>query len=339
VRAAIERRLEGQQRTADETIATILDAAADVLGLTGACWHHTDPESGLPIASAVLGDPAGSLEWSLTYEYRRPDVSRFDELRGRRLPVAAISTETGGAPRDSARFREMVEPAGPADEVRVAFVDRFGFWAGLVMFTDRRMTEQDLRFVADLVAPATATLRGAVAAAARVSAGPAAPEPPSVLVLDRDDNVVSADAIARRRLALLPEPRAVELPGVISFIAAQARWAEPGRAARARMRGDDGRWLLVDASLLEGRDAGDVAIVIQDAPAASVLDGALRAFGLSDREREIAALVLRGYTAKAIASSLVISPWTVQDHVKAIYEKTGAAGRAELLGLVPLPAA
>ncbi len=101
------------------------------------------------------------------------------------------------------------------------------------------------------------------------------------------------------------------------------------------MRTDDARWLLVNASQLEGGDGGDVAVVIQPAPAGSVLDGALRALGLSTREREVTSLVLQGHATKAIAAELVISPWTVQDHLKAIYEKTGVRNRSELAGLVP----
>ncbi len=97
------------------------------------------------------------------------------------------------------------------------------------------------------------------------------------------------------------------------------------------MRTVDGRWLLVDASRLD--EGGDVAVVMQPAPSGVMLDAALRAMGLSGREREVAALVLRGQPAKAIASTLMISPWTVQDHLKAIYDKTGVRSRAELVSL------
>lgn len=330
VKRQIETALERPSLTADEPIEAILDAAADLLGITGSCWHHTDPGSGLPIASAVLGTPAGTLEWSLEYEFRRPDVNRFEELALRRSPLAAISTETGGEMRTSARFHEMIEPAGAADEVRVAFVDPFGFWNALAIFTDRRMTPEDLEFLAELVPVATAALRSTAAAIMLPGDMQDDDERPSVLILNGEDRIVSADVAARRRLAMLPEPRPVELPGLISFVSAQARWAPGGRAAPARMRTVDGRWFLVDASRL---DDGDVAVVMQPAPAAVVLDGALRAMGLTGREREVAALVLRGQSAKAIASTLVISPWTVQDHLKAIYDKTGVRSRAELVGL------
>ncbi len=64
-----------------------------------------------------------------------------------------------------------------------------------------------------------------------------------------------------------------------------------------------------------------------------MLDAVLRARGLSAREREVAALLLQGRSAKAIAATLVLSPWTVQDHMKAIYEKTGVSDRYALAAL------
>jgi DNA-binding CsgD family transcriptional regulator len=334
----IEAALDRPRDDPDDAIEAILDASADVLAITGSCWHRTDPASGLPIAHAMLGEPAGSLEESLIYEYRRPDVNRFEELRSRRSPVATISAETRGEMGTSARFREMIEPTGAADELRAAFVDPFGLWAAMVIFTERQMTPDDLDFVSRLMPIATAALRRDAAARALAERPPVDPRDaeagPSVLILDRDDRILAADAVARRRLGAVPDPRPVEVPGLISFVAAQARWGSEGRSQTARMLADDGGWLLVNASLLDDRDAGNVAVVVAPAPAASVADGALRALGLSAREREVAGLVLQGHSTKAIASALVISPWTAQDHLKAIYEKVGVSSRAELVSLV-----
>jgi DNA-binding CsgD family transcriptional regulator len=278
------------------------------------------------------------------YEFRRPDFNLFEELRSRRSPVAAISTATRGRLNASARFREMIAPSGAADELRVSFTDPFGVWAALVIFTDRTLNEDDLEFVSGLVPPITGALRAAAAAAVRPFSAPYAQsttavhydhDGPSVLVLDQDDRIVSADSAARRRLAMLPEPRPVELPGLISFVSAQARWGPDGRTSTARMRTTDGRWFLVSASVLGDAPTGDVAVVMQPAPSAAVLDNILRALGLTAREREVAALAQRGHSAKGIASTLMISPWTVQDHLKAIYEKTGVGSRAELVSLAP----
>lgn len=52
-------------------------------------------------------------------------------------------------------------------------------------------------------------------------------------------------------------------------------------------------------------------------------------------EREVTALRLQGHSAKAIAAALTISPWTVRDHIKAIYDKSGVRSRPELVTLVP----
>ncbi len=54
-------------------------------------------------------------------------------------------------------------------------------------------------------------------------------------------------------------------------------------------------------------------------------------YQLSEREREIVALVGRGYSANAVADKLVISPHTVNTHVQHIYAKLGIHKRAELI--------
>lgn len=54
---------------------------------------------------------------------------------------------------------------------------------------------------------------------------------------------------------------------------------------------------------------------------------------LTEREREVLALIGRGYTNNAIAEQLVISPKTVRNHVSIIFSKLQIAGRSEAIVL------
>jgi DNA-binding CsgD family transcriptional regulator len=336
--ARVKRRLElAAERPAagvDAVIRSFVDATADVLDIRSACWHPTDPGLGSPLTGGEVGGAPGSLEEALQYEYRRRDVNSFHELQGRGVTVASISAATAGRPRESLRFREMIGPAGPADELRTVFRDAFGLWACLVAFTGRPLEERDLAFVAEVTPTVTRALREATAIE---NAQPRAPDPedtagPSVLLLDGEDRILAADAVARRRLALLPEHRPVEVPGVIAFLAARARHSHEARAS-ARTRTIDGRWFTLDASRMDDTPGGSVAVVLQSADPAAILDNVLRGLGLTAREREVATLAAQGQSTKAIAQTLVLSPWTVQDHLKAVFEKTGFSARSDLSAL------
>jgi len=63
----------------------------------------------------------------------------------------------------------------------------------------------------------------------------------------------------------------------------------------------------------------------------AMVDSVAQEFQLSEREREIVALVGRGYSATAVADKLVISPHTVNTHVQHIYAKLGIHKRSELI--------
>lgn len=75
------------------------------------------------------------------------------------------------------------------------------------------------------------------------------------------------------------------------------------------------------------------AVVEPCAPRATV---AIRptAYGLSRREAEVARLVRRGSSTRAISAALHISPHTVRDHLKNVFDKLGVRSRRDLVGLM-----
>ncbi|KEQ23144.1 helix-turn-helix domain-containing protein [Paenibacillus tyrfis] len=52
---------------------------------------------------------------------------------------------------------------------------------------------------------------------------------------------------------------------------------------------------------------------------------------LSEREKQILDALIRGMSTKELALSLHISAYTVQDHIKSIFVKTGVSSRRDLV--------
>jgi DNA-binding CsgD family transcriptional regulator len=77
-----------------------------------------------------------------------------------------------------------------------------------------------------------------------------------------------------------------------------------------------------------------VAVIAEPAPPGRIAPLLMAAYGLTEREQEVTRLVLRGESTAGIAARLVVSPHTVQQHLKAVFAKTGVRSRRDLVGTV-----
>ena len=80
--------------------------------------------------------------------------------------------------------------------------------------------------------------------------------------------------------------------------------------------------------------AGQTAVVLEPARPADLSPLVLDLHGLTNRERQITQLLLRGLPTGQIAQTLFISRHTLSDHMKAIFAKLGVTSRPELTALL-----
>jgi DNA-binding CsgD family transcriptional regulator len=102
------------------------------------------------------------------------------------------------------------------------------------------------------------------------------------------------------------------------------------------------RYTLVAVHAARLRDAsGNGPVVLTIAPAAPAERSSLflSAHGLTPAQRRVANLVLQGRTTGQMVVELRISPHTVQDHLKAVFDKVGVRSRRELVTALMHPSA
>jgi DNA-binding NarL/FixJ family response regulator len=310
------------------------------------CWHTLDPHTRLMTADAPRElvergifavetvDAAGEL--LVRSEYLIEDVNTFASLASRRVPVSTLEMATRGDPQRSTRYRELLAPAGIPHELRAAFVIRGRVW-GAVHIARREssgaFSQRDVDVLAQ-VAPAIAQgIRGSLRFdAARRGSGA---EPPGLLVLGAENEVELVTDPARELLSALASGAGGEgaLPSSVLALASFLRRAEPGEGSNVVTVPSPAGWITLHGSR-ESAAPGRIAIVVERASGLQSATLRLELEGVTPREREVATLLARGLSNAEIADALVLSPHTVQDHVKSIYEKVGVGSRQELVARV-----
>ena len=326
----------------DEAMSSLQRAVA----FDSVCVGTMDPSTGLLTGTLKLGSLQGldehDHEWGLL-EYGTSEPTSFAHMAARGVLAAGVRAGTVGGPDHSVRVEEFMRPHfGFGDELRALCLDERGrAWAGIALFRqvdDPVFDEDEVAYLGSLSGSFALGVRsGLLASLSSVGASPL--QGPIVLIVDSTNQVMRASLGAEDRLAELTAGTSSGADGLIgSLVGAARRYArgETTVTPRSRIRSANGMWLVLHASPLSGRDGpvGDVAVTIEEARPPEIVPLVVAAFSLSPRERDITQLVLQGLDTKDIAAQLFLSAYTVQDHLKSIFEKAGVRSRRELIARV-----
>jgi DNA-binding CsgD family transcriptional regulator len=318
----------------------VLTSLRAVMPVDAAFVATADPET-LLFTGAYAETPLDTATAAfLDNEFGAHDVNRFASLATSRQHVAWLDDATGHDRFASPRYRDIMRPLGLGDELRAALVVDGRCWGYLCLHRqDGRLgfTVEEAATIARLGPHLAAGLRQALLLQAPTPGNPAAP---GVVLIADDLGVIAVTAQAEYLLSLVENrsPRQLPLPVAVYTVATALLALERGTfddpaPPTTRIPTAAGPWLSLHASRLRAEvGEGRIAVVVELAQAQATAPLLLSAHGLTAREADVARLVLRGQSTTAIADSLHISANTVQDHLKAVFDKTGVRSRRDLVG-------
>jgi DNA-binding CsgD family transcriptional regulator len=321
----------------------VSDALDGAVPSEGSCLMTMDPATMLPTAEFVEnGMPADAIGRLVEIELRQPDYTKWVDMARAGTTAASLSDVTAGDLQLSRRHREVRHPEGYSDELRVVLSSSTGTWGALTVFREKDrpyFSPSEVQLVTSLTGLISDGLRRSLllddACADRNDTG--------MLVLDPDDGVGLTNRVAEAWIDELGigTRAGTTLPLVIRAVARQARviggqQEEQAREvstglARARVRTKAGRWVIVRASLLGEGPAAPVAVLLEAARPAEMAPLLADVYGLTPQERRVTECVAQGLPTRQIANQLRMSTYTIQDHLKSIFAKTGSGSRGDLV--------
>jgi DNA-binding CsgD family transcriptional regulator len=304
------------------------------------CWYTLDPASLLITSHYHHGLPQFPPEL-LNHEYYGDDVNQISDVARSDSGISTLHEATGGDPSSSPTWHMNMAMGGDQELIAALRAGRAAWGAvGLYRAPGEPMFGGEEKALLRAIGPdlATGARTGLLVGEAR---DPQWPDSPGLVVLSEAGEVESTTPGVERWLSDLPDGDldAGRLPTAVHAVAGRAlRTAEgsdePGEVALARVLSRSGTWIVLHGTSLVASGSRRAAVIVDPAHPARITPLLMSAYGLTEREQEVTRLVLRGDSTAQIADGLVVSPHTVQEHLKKIFEKTGVRSRRELVGKV-----
>jgi DNA-binding CsgD family transcriptional regulator len=329
-RSAI-RALASDVREGAEYREGVLRVLGDVVPWEGAVLTPFDPATTLPTAGTGIGVDLADCHSALELEYHHVDVAPWTDLARSRTGVAVLSRSVDGDLDRSVRYRELYRGQGWQDELRATFRLGGACWGGATLLRSRRKPfgDEETATLATLGRTVAEGMRVLLQRGVAEVAGDGGSDGPAVITVGTDGEVEGMTPAARAILGRA-SLRDTGLRAAMQSVVARQR-ARRDATARVRLR-TDGGWLVLRAGPLDSADGLRRSIVtVEPARPPEIVSVIAAGIGLSARETEVLHHLLAGRSSVEIGRQLFLSPHTVNDHVRHVYEKAGVRGRRELV--------
>lgn len=328
---------------AGHDLDTFFEAATEAISSTvpnhALTWYVFDPSCYL--ITSIHGGADLDVAEEVHWEYNEDDVLKSGDLVRDPQGVQTFRQATEGRPQRSPSWPVMAA-VGMRDQALVALRSRTGeTWATLRLCGQlgrEPYSDEEASFLRTLAPLLADGVRRSLLLG--TATDPDLPGPPGMVVLAADWTVASITAGTESWLAQLPRGAVHgELPAAVLSVAARTRQlldedSDTADTARVRVMTPSGQWLILHGTSISTTAGRSIAVIIEPVQRSRVAPLLMATLGLTPRERDVAHLVLRGATTKEMSQALFVSPHTIQEHLKSIFDKTGVHSRRELVSKV-----
>jgi DNA-binding CsgD family transcriptional regulator len=316
----------------------VLHRLRRVVPFDAAFWATVDPATLLFTEPHQEEIPTTTIPYFIQNEFVDDDVNKWVTLARDRKGVRTLSEATAGDLDASPRHRDIFRPLGLGDELRAVLRTGGVCWGYVCLHREAEVafSSEEALYVRRLAPHLAEGIRAGLLVSSVELAE--VTDAPGLVVLAADGSVVSTTTAGQRWLEELghPDPERSGLPAQVHALATalQRPDATEPELPRLRMRTRAGRWAVLHASRLPTHGANAIAVIIEEPSPAELAPVLMLAYGLTKQEQTVTGLVCRGLSTRELADHLHITPNTVQDHLKSIFDKTGVRSRRELVSTI-----
>lgn len=278
----------------------MIEELRDFISFDAYCCTMTDTQTLFSIGAVTEQSIEDIHQQIMSLEYDSQDINSYVYLVESGKYIGKLSEVSS----QSKRYREVLEPRGFSDEIRAALMFQGQCYGFLTLF----IIEERL-FIEE--------------------------EQSGIIILNKEHRIISTNTKAAQLLTLLRNNESLldwQIPKPIQAFCAKLQANKLNSQSSLLVPINNTGYVTVKASVLMTADSQQqIAILLNEASPKEMLAYLLTAYHLTPREKEVVVEVMKGIPTKIIAQNLGISSYTVQDHLKLIFQKVDVADRNELV--------